>query len=76
MKTVGAKKLIKHFFPYFSLDNTEVDERLNKDVSDFVLSRVHSSANITTTGSWRKNNSEKTTDSSVMEKLTKFLTLR
>ena len=62
------------FFSFCSLDNTEVDERLNKDVADFVLSRVCSSPNITTSGSWRKN--FQTQESQTVEKLTKFLTLR
>ena len=49
-----------------------MDERLNKDVSDYVLSRVYTSPNITT-GSWRKHFQ---TESQTVDKLTKFLTIR
>ena len=46
---------------------------MNKDISDFVLSRVHTSPNITTGGSWRKNFQ---TDSGTVDKLCRFLTIR
>ena len=56
----------------FSLDNTEVDERLNKDVADYVSSRIYASHNITT-NTWRKNFQ---TEAQTVEKLTKFLTIK
>ena len=56
------------------MDNTEVDERLNKDVADYIGSRVHAALSLPRgSGSWRRN---KQSEAGTVEKLTKFLTIK
>ena len=55
----------------FSLDNTDLDERLNKDLCDYISSRVNSSSHIST-NIWHK----KMSDTAMMEKLNHFLIIK
>ena len=66
--------LCKYFSTFFSLDNTDLDERLNKDVSDFISSHVPKMSSASSTPAlWRKQNSSEMASA---EKLTKFLTIK
>ena len=56
----------------YSLDNTDLDERLNKDISDYVVTRVNSSSHISSSLSHKKTSDAST----MMEKLNSFLTVK
>ena len=59
---------------FFSLDNTDLDERLNKDVSDLISSRVATLTPANSTPAlWRKQNSS---EFAPTDKLSKFLTIK
>ena len=61
-------------FIHFSLDNTDVDERISHDVSEYISARIHAphpQSSNNSTNSWRKNISSETLD-----RLSKFLTIR
>jgi len=58
-------------FHQICLDNTDMDERLNKDLADYVSSRVNTSSQITT-NIWHK----KVSDASMKEKLSNFLIIK
>jgi len=58
-------------FHQICLDNPDLDERLNKDLSDYISSRVNCSSHIST-NIWHK----KMSGMAMAEKLTKFLTLK
>ena len=51
-----------------------MDERLNKDVADYIGSRVHAALSLPRgSGSWRRN---KQSEAGTVEKLTRFLTIK
>jgi len=58
-------------FHQICLDNTDLDERLNKDLSDYISSRASSSSHIST-NIWHK----KMSDTAMMEKLRNFLIIK
>jgi len=58
-------------FHQICLDNTDLDERLNKDLCDYISSRVNSSSHIST-NIWHK----KMSDTAMLEKLNHFLIIK